>query len=186
MKIEKGLQLIEDLYLELKPDFWRKNSFHGLAQVLALAGNVPELPARVESLRQAFREVNLRLDRENTMTTLGVLALLPQEPAEIVSAVQSACEYLRQHKRFGSWSVGKQELLLYAASLVCLRIGRPDKPRCLEAGVNNQCRQYYHRPADSGPDRGLYCNHSCRFAAGSSARIDSRHKFEEGEYGRKR
>lgn len=117
LKIEKGLQLIEELYLELKPDFWRKNSFHGLAQVLALAGNVPELPARVESLRQAFREVNLRLDRENTMTTLGVLALLPQKPAEIVAAVQSACEYLRQHKRFGSWSVGKQELLLYAASL---------------------------------------------------------------------
>jgi len=43
--------------------------------------------------------------------------MVPQDRDTIVRGIQDAFEYMRKQRHFGVWSVGRQELLLYAASL---------------------------------------------------------------------
>lgn len=117
LPIESGVARIQRYYDELKPDFHSGNAVQALAQVLALGGDMEGLPSRVRDLAEGFRAYGLRLDRQYTLSTLGVLGLLPQDRDTIVRSIQESYEYLRQQRRFGPWSIGKQEVLLYASAL---------------------------------------------------------------------
>ena len=118
LQVETGLVDLEQLYVDLKPEFRYGNSVQTLAQVLVLGGDPQALAARVRSLNDACRTNGLRLDKETTLPTLGILALLPQDRDTIVQSIQAAFDQLRARPGFGSWSIGKQELLLLAAALV--------------------------------------------------------------------
>ncbi|WEK55032.1 MAG: DUF4003 family protein [Candidatus Cohnella colombiensis] len=118
LDINYGLTRIEQLYATFKPHFHSGDSVQALAQVLVLGEENRELEARVLSMRGAFRERNVKLDHVHTLSTLGVLSLLPAEIDSIVNGVLEVNEYLRTKKGFGIWSVTKQELSMYSATLI--------------------------------------------------------------------
>lgn len=115
--VQDGIDQMERLYQDLRLEFYHKNSIQAMATVLMLCGKKPDWVRRVSLLKQAFRDRNLKMDQQYTLTSLGVLSLLPQDDLVIVDTVQSTFDYLRSQPGFGSWSVAKQELLLYAAAL---------------------------------------------------------------------
>lgn len=118
---ERGAARMEQLYTELKPEFLSGNSVQALTQVLALGEETPEAAARVLALRDAFRSRKIRMDKEYTLSSLGVLSLLPADHETLVQDISDTYESLRTRKGFGSWSVTKQELLLLTAALVAYR-----------------------------------------------------------------
>ena len=118
IEVKRGVERMEELYAELKPEFFSGNSVQALTQVLVLGEDTPEPAARVLALRDAFRAQGLRMDKEYTLSSLGVLSLLPYDQESIVNDVAGTFEFLRTQKGFGNWSITKQELLLLSASLV--------------------------------------------------------------------
>lgn len=131
-----GAEHIERLFKRLKPEFWSGNAVQALAQILVLSGDPDKTAERVLLLRDAFRQRGLRLDREYTLSSLGVLALLPAETDNIVSAVSDAYETLRAQRGFGAWSVSKQELLLLSAGLVAFSYAGDIKNGLLSANLS--------------------------------------------------
>lgn len=119
--VHSGVTSMEELYAVLKPEFLSGNSVQALTQVLVLGEEVSEAAMRVLALRDAFRSEGIRLDKEYTLSSLGVLSLLPGDRESIVSDVSETYEYLRTQKGFGNWSIAKQELLLLSAALVAFK-----------------------------------------------------------------
>lgn len=113
-----GVTRMEQLYADLKPEFLSGNSVQTLTQVLVLGNETAEAAANVLALHSAFRSQGIRMDKEYTLSSLGVLSLLPYDRETIVSNVSETYEYLRTKKGFGNWSITKQELLLLSAALV--------------------------------------------------------------------
>lgn len=119
--VDKGIDRMEQLYTTLKPEFLSGNSVQALTQVLVLGEEASEAADHVLALRDAFRARGIRLDKEYTLSSLGVLSLLPSNSEDIVTDVSETYEFLRTQKGFGSWSIGKQELLLLSAALVAFK-----------------------------------------------------------------
>jgi hypothetical protein len=119
--IEKGIDRMEQLYATLKPEFMSGNSVQALTQVLVLEEEAPEAATRVLALRDAFRARGIRLDKQYTLSSLGVLSLLPRNGDDIVNDVSETYEFLRTQKSFGNWSIVKQELLLLSSALVAFK-----------------------------------------------------------------
>jgi hypothetical protein len=121
IEVESGVESIEQIYTDLKPEFLSGNSVQALAQVLVLGADAPEAAARVMGLRDAFRSRGIRLDKEYTLSSLGVLSLLPCDKEAIVTDVSDTYDFLRTQKGFGSWSITKQELLLLSSALAAFK-----------------------------------------------------------------
>ncbi|OKP88170.1 hypothetical protein A3844_08740 [Paenibacillus helianthi] len=121
INVESGVERMEQLYAVLKPEFLSGNSVQALTQVLVLGEDASETAAHVLALREAFRARGIRLDKEYTLSSLGVLSLLPCTQGEIVNDVSETYEFLRTQKGFGSWSITKQELLLLSAAMVAFK-----------------------------------------------------------------
>ncbi|MDR3120036.1 MAG: DUF4003 domain-containing protein [Clostridiales bacterium] len=118
LDVEAGAEHIERLYNRLKDEFWSNNSVQTLAQVLAFGNSDESVTDRVLVLRDALRAQKIKLDKTYTLPVLGVLALLPADIDTIVRDVDAAQSTLRAKKGFGPLSVYKEELLLFAASIV--------------------------------------------------------------------
>lgn len=112
---------MDRLYEALKPQlpFRSGNSIQALTQVLAL-GESDETTSvsRVLELRDIFREQGLRMDKEYTLPSLGILSLLPSEIESITTDIVESYNYLRTEKGFSGWSITQPELLLLCAALV--------------------------------------------------------------------
>ncbi len=119
--VHSGVERMEQLYATLKPEFLSGNSVQALTQVLVLGGDSSESAFRVIALSDAFRDRGLRMDKEYTLSSLGVLSLLPGSKENIVNDVSETYDFLRTKKGFGSWSITKQELLLLSAGLVAFK-----------------------------------------------------------------
>lgn len=115
---QNDLDRIEQNYRDLRYDFRPRGSVYQLSQVLALSSR-PDLYAdRVRSLRNAFRAERVKLDKTNTLVSLGVLSFMEEPETVIVDRMQKICGYLRSLKGMGSFSVGRDELLLTSVTLV--------------------------------------------------------------------
>ncbi|MCM3204026.1 DUF4003 family protein [Paenibacillus illinoisensis] len=121
LDVESGVDRMEQLYRELKPEFSPGNSVQALTQVLVLGDGNPESSARVLALQEAFRKRSIRLDKTYTLSSLGVLSLLPVNQDTLVDQVQETFDWLRDQKGFGAWSITKQELLLFSSALVAVQ-----------------------------------------------------------------
>lgn len=121
VEVEAGAKRMERLYAELKSELRSGNPLQALTQVLVLGDEGASPAERVLALKDAFRARGLPMDKQFTLPSLGVLALLPREAAEVVEETARTFEWLREQKGFGGWSVEKQELLLHAAALVAYR-----------------------------------------------------------------
>lgn len=116
--VKAGVERMEILYKRLKPDFSFGNSVQALTQVMVLGGETEESVGRIFKLRDMLRDKKLRLDREYTLSSLGLLALLPADASEIVTNISDSHDFLREQKGFGVWSATKQEVLLFSSALV--------------------------------------------------------------------
>ena len=115
---QNDLDRIEQNYRDLRYDLRPRGSVYQLCQVLALSSR-PDLYAdRVRKLRNAFRAEGVKLDKASTLVTLGVLSFMEEPEPVIVEQVQMICGYLRGLKGMGSFTVGRDELLLAAVTLV--------------------------------------------------------------------
>lgn len=119
--IKSGVERMEQLYTALKPEFLSGNSVQALTQVLVLGDEVPNAAAHVLELREAFRTRGIRMDKEYTLPSLGVLSLLPCDREAIVNDVSDTYEFLRTQKGFGNWSITKQEVLLLSSALAAFK-----------------------------------------------------------------
>ena len=124
LDVVSGTERIERLYSRLKGEFWDRNSTQALAQVLVLGGSDDTAIERVLALRDAFRERKIKMDKSYTLSTLGILAMLPVEIDTIVHDIGEAFNYMRAQKGFGPWSVTTQELLLFAAGIVAYELAK--------------------------------------------------------------
>ncbi len=120
VEISSGLTRMEQLYKTLKPEFNSGNGVQALTQVIVLGGENKDIEAHVLALGDEFRRMGMRLDKEYTLSSLGVLSLLPADITSLVNDVIEAYEFLRTQKGFGRWSMTKQELLLFSSSLIAL------------------------------------------------------------------
>jgi len=118
LDVEVGVERVEIFNSRLRREFSNKNSVQTLAQTLALSSPDGDAVDRVLALRDAFRASGVRMDRLFTLSSLGVLALLPAEPGEIAGKVAQAKDMLRAQRGFGVMTLTTQALLLYAAALV--------------------------------------------------------------------
>ena len=120
VEVSTGLMRMDQLFNTFKPYFHSGRGVQALTQVIVLCGENTDAETRVLNLRDGFRRNGLRLDREYTLSTLGVLALLPADIDAIIHDVSEAYDFLRTQKGFGKLSVSKQELLLFSAALVAM------------------------------------------------------------------
>lgn len=118
--VAAGVQRLERIYQVLRSElhFISGSDIQALAQVLVLGGENADADRRVMALRQGLRQAGLRLDRSDTLSSLGVLALLSADVQTIVAEVEETADTLRAKKGFSGWSVQKEELLLHSAALV--------------------------------------------------------------------
>lgn len=116
--VNEGVNRMESLFQRLRGDIASGNGLQALTQVLVLGGEAEDTVPRVLELREKLKSVGLRMDREYTLSSLGMLGLLPVEADMLVEDVSWAYEYLRGEKGFGSFSLTKQQVLLFAAALV--------------------------------------------------------------------
>lgn len=117
IEVQAGADRVEYLFSELKLEFHPGNSVQALAMVLLLGGDTFDSKLKTFALNKAFRENGLKMDKEYTLSSLGVLSLLPQDADAIVRSVQETYEYIRTQPGFGAFSVSKQEALLLSAAL---------------------------------------------------------------------
>jgi hypothetical protein len=120
IEVTTGLRRMEMLYQTLRPEFHSGTGVQGLTHVLVLGEDTSGIQRRILALRDALRSRSLRLDRSYTLSSLGVLALLPIDAQSIAAQIEETMDLLRTKKGFGSWSVAKQEIMLLSAGLVTL------------------------------------------------------------------
>lgn len=119
--ISAGVEKMERLFQSLRPEFHTGVGVQSLTQVLVLDGNGADIETRVLALRDALCSRKMKqLCQAYTLSSLGVLALLPLDIDEIVEQFEETTELLRRQQGFGPWFVAKQELLLLSAGLVAL------------------------------------------------------------------
>lgn len=120
VEIGSGLERMEQLYEALKPEFRSGDALQSLTQVLVLSGETEGVESHLLDLRDRFSQRGMKLDKQYTLASLGVLSLLPADPETLADEVIEAYEFLRARPGFGQWSVTKQELLLFASALIAL------------------------------------------------------------------
>ena len=118
---EASLKRMEQLYAELKPELRAGNGLQALTQLLVLGEADLGTGVRLLELRDLLRQRKIRLDKEYTLPSLGLLALLPQETRILADEIEENAAYLREQKGFGAWSILDQELLLIVSSLLVSR-----------------------------------------------------------------
>lgn len=113
-----GVESIENIYTALKSKFLNGNSVQSLAQVLVLGSEKEEIIYHLFTLRDALKNEKIALDKTYTLSSLGVLSLLPIPTNTIVTDILEAYNFLHSQKGFGTLSVSKQELLLFITAIV--------------------------------------------------------------------
>ena len=116
-----GVERMEQLHLSLKPEFRNSNSLQSLTQVLVLGGENRDTLDRLLLLRELLKDRDLRMDKQYTLSSLGVLALLPADPKVMIDDIAEVYAYLHEQKGFTRWSLNKEQRLLYTAALVASR-----------------------------------------------------------------
>ena len=136
LDVDTGVDRIEQLYTRLKDEFWDKNSVQALSQVMVLGGTSYTTTSRILALRDTLKAKKLRLDCSYTLSSLGILALLPVDIEVIARDIDGAQAFLRAQKGFGVLSVDKQELLLIAAAIVAWEYADSAKSGVLAATLS--------------------------------------------------
>lgn len=113
------LKLIEDFYRDLHSNgFSKGNALQSLSHVLAI-GDEPYDKKLEKTIRvnKAFASKGYKF-RDYTMSNLGVLALLTNDPESLVDEVLEVSDWLKTQKGFGGFSLDKKTRTILASSLI--------------------------------------------------------------------
>ncbi|MFB0917776.1 MAG: DUF4003 family protein [Clostridiaceae bacterium] len=119
--VNTGVKRIEEIFQELKPDYRIGNAIQSMAQILVVGEEEiapEEIRNRLYGIRNGLRKYNLKLDREYSMTSLGILSLLPVDSDKVVNEIKEVHAYIREFKGFGNFMVTNQEVLIISAALI--------------------------------------------------------------------
>ena len=115
-------QLVQDMercYDLLKGQFFSGNAIQSLSHVLALGeGSAEEKCHKTMTLFQTLKNKGYKYGTSYELATLGVLALLPENPEVLAEKMIQVDQYLSHQKDFGIFGVGKRQRLMYAGILV--------------------------------------------------------------------
>ena len=113
-----GIERVEGLQQQLKIEFGRcsRRAVQALAQIIVLSGEADDTLSRLIGLNKALRAQNIRLDKNFTLPSLGILSLLPVDNDTLASDIVEAQNYLKGQKGFRLFST--QERLLFASAIV--------------------------------------------------------------------
>ena len=110
---------MERCYTLLKNAFFSGNALQSLSHVLAL-GQAPAAQKceRVAALFQLLKDAGHKYGTGYELPTLGVLALLDTDLAELAQRMTEADAFLKAQKGFGSvFGIGSRQRLMYAGML---------------------------------------------------------------------
>lgn len=109
----------ERCYLLLKEKFFSANAVQSLSHVLALCeGPAEDKCRKTVELFDALKANGMRYGTEYELSTLGVLAMLPDEQSEIISDLAEVDGFLSSQKGYGFWGLGKRQRLMHAGMIV--------------------------------------------------------------------
>lgn len=128
---------LEELYQSLKPEFGGGDGLQMLTQILLLGGFTKESLNHIVDLSKAFKDEGIRLDRRDTISSLGILSLLPANKNDIVCNVKETYDYLREEKGFGVLSISKQELLVFSTALTSFFLLDEAKSSIITGALSN-------------------------------------------------
>lgn len=116
---EQVVQETENCYELLKKEFFSGNAVQSLSHVLALGEGTPEEKCRktIEMYRK-LKEKGYKYGTGYELATLGILALLPEEPELVMQDVMEVDDYLSKEKGYGFFGIGKKQRLMHAGMLV--------------------------------------------------------------------
>lgn len=116
--VEDGVAKAEEIFTLLKPHFSTSNETQGLALTFATQKNSLQLAERLLEMKEAFTAAGFKMNKEESASVLEILTLVPWNIDELVASVIEGYQHFTEKKVFGGWTAEKDEVLLFAASLV--------------------------------------------------------------------
>lgn len=109
----------EACYRLLKEEFFSGNAVQSLSHVLALCGgSAEEKCARTVALFLELKCKGYKYGTGYELATLGVLAMLPADQAEICSELMEVDDFLSAQKGYGVFGPGRKQRLMHAGMIV--------------------------------------------------------------------
>ena len=116
---EQVVQETENCYELLKKEFFSGNAVQSLSHVLALGEGTPEEKCcKTIEMYRKLKEKGYKYGTGYELATLGILALLPEEPELVMQDVMEVDDYLSKEKGYGFFGIGKKQRLMHAGMLV--------------------------------------------------------------------
>lgn len=116
---EQIIDETEACYKILKPEFFSGNAVQSLSHTLALGEGTPEVKCkRTMDLFSELKNRGCRYGTSYELATLGVLAMLPAELANIADDIAEVDEFLSNQRGYGALSMGKKQRLMHAGMIV--------------------------------------------------------------------
>lgn len=116
--VDTGLQRMENIFDSLKEGIFFNDRMQSLGQVMVLGRESAVAIQRINAIQEASQKRGYKLDHQHTYSILGVLTLLPNTPEETADDIASACQYLREQKGLGAFTLNNRELIMMASALV--------------------------------------------------------------------
>lgn len=111
---------VELLYRSLKDEYSSSNGCLLLAQILVLLDKGPTDVKALVDLSTELKSAGIKIERANTLSTLGLLSVIPVAELELVHELANAKKYLKSQKGFSALSVTNDELTICLTSLVAM------------------------------------------------------------------
>ncbi|MFV0518529.1 MAG: DUF4003 family protein [Aminipila sp.] len=109
----------EKCYSILKPEFFSSNAVQALSHVLALSTeSAEEKCEKTILIFNKLRERGYKYGTNYELSTLGVLAMLPEESDDIIMDLIDVDGFLSNQKGYGMFGIDKKQRLMHAGMLV--------------------------------------------------------------------
>ncbi len=117
---EQMVHATESCYRILKPQFFSGNAVQALSHVLAMVeGDAEEKCGKTLELFRILKDRGHKYGTGYELATLGVLAMLPDDVAEIADEMIEIDQFLSKQKGYSIVGIGRKQRLMHAGMLVC-------------------------------------------------------------------
>ena len=129
---------VEACYRILKQDFVSSNSLQALAQVLTISEEDSNIKCkRVVDLNQALKIRKCKIGSGIERSFLGIAALFEMDCNQLADEIAEFYEYLKYKKGFGSWSISRDERVMFAIALLCIEYLEDAKQNAVKMTLSN-------------------------------------------------
>lgn len=118
--VQMTLYFLSSLFMTFEKFFAiMKRKVQSLSHVLALGEGTPEEKCcKTIEMYRKLKEKGYKYGTGYELATLGILALLPEEPELVMQDVMEVDDYLSKEKGYGFFGIGKKQRLMHAGMLV--------------------------------------------------------------------